>query len=281
MKSPRTTLKLSTLVLGLAMLFGTSSAQAQTFNFYSWFRVTHHNFAFTSVSSIYQYRQYFLFGGSYMYGFAFTGRTTSGQNITVNVMGPGGNVIGSRIGDPEKNMMMDVVQAFRTNSNFNRLKLFNVERRYGSYTVTTNSTMRIQVASPRASSYTGTSGGLVELEVNGGHRDFYVESVIRRQGSCGGGPKDSRLSVLRNRKSFIVNRDTQLRSRYPASLAMAELFLEKALDSVGNTVLDVSGAVKLEEDAPHRDPYHVASGRCASTYLIDSYRYINIRTLRN
>ena len=94
---------------------------------------------------------------------AFTGRTTSGQNITVNVVGPGGNVIGSRIGDSEKNMMMDVVQAFRTKANFNRLKLFNVERRYGSYTVTTNSTMRIQVASPRASSYTGTSGGLVEL----------------------------------------------------------------------------------------------------------------------
>ena len=178
-------------------------------------------------------------------------------------------------------MMLEVVRAFQANSNFNRLKLFKVERRYGAYTVTTKTKMRIQVASPRASTYRTKSGGLVELEVNGGNSDFYIESVIRRRGSCGGGHKDSRMSVLRNRKSFILNRDTQLRIRSPASLAVAELFLEKALESVGNTVLDVSGSQKLEDDAPHRDPYHVSHGRCAATYLIDSYPYINIRTLRN
>lgn len=277
MKSPRTTLKVSTLVLGLAMLFGTSSAQAQTFNFYSWFRVTHHNFAFTSVSNVQDitYPQYILFGGyvQWKVGFSFVGTNPSGQSYTVQVMGPGGNIIGSRIDGTQMNVMEAAVRSFVNNSG-TVLRLYNVEKYiYTPFTVTTSSRFEIHVANPVVSPYGSKSGGLVKLEIKPTAGDFYAETLIRRGDRlCGSGFQMTKFGVLRNSRSFIINRQSRPTLLSPASLDVARWFVETAVKSVGNLVLDVSGVDKLEDDAPNMDPYHAAAGPCvSSTYIIDDY----------
>lgn len=291
METPRTSLRGSAIAVGFALLLGTSSAHAQLqlpSAFSNPLGYSYHTLDFISVSNIQDITttRLVLFGGyqTYRYGFSFVGTTSSGASYTVQILGPGGNTIAARIDPTQRDLMEIVVRRFATNPRgaFSVLRISSLEKTIFSpvYSVSHRSEMTIQVASPIVSSYGGLSGGLVELSVPA-TGDFFIESVLRRRGSCGGGYKDSRVSVLRSRREFILDGVDFFQYLDPAPLAVVEWFLEEALDAVAGTVVDISGAEKLEDDPPHVDPYHIARGRCSSTWVIYDFSWIVIRTLRN
>lgn len=275
----RKSLRLFSLALGFAVLLGTSaSVHAQLY--YVWsnpWGPTYHDLSFTSVSNVQDvnWTWYSYFGGQVTtkVGFSFVGTTSSGQSYTVQVLGPGGNIIAPRVGAAEMRMTESMVKAFRDNPQYyTALRLFHVEKYvYTPYSVTTSSKMKIEVSSPAPATDSDLNGGLIELTVNCGG-DFYAEAKIRRSNSCGATYRRSRIGVLRNARQFIKNRDTTFTTLNPASPTTAEDLVATAVDGV--PFLDVSGATKLEDN----DPYHLSGNDSClgSTYIIDDYPFLQI-----
>ena len=287
MKSTRT-LTLTTVALGLAMFFGTSEARAQ-FQLHPWqWGPTYHNLTFTSVSNVQDvnWTQYYLYLGQVTFnvGFTFVGTTASGQSYTVAILGPGGNIIGSRVGATERDMMRHVVEAFRDNSPILprpaslRRREVSVHVLHDDVLVEDEDRGRQSAPSDRQRSQrwpdrarSQRRWGLLRRGEDPASEELRCERQRNDRSERAEHFQEIAISALRNTKSFILNRQTTFSPVNAVSAALAIEFVRIAVEGV--PFLDVSGAIKLEDN----DPYHLSGNDSCltSTYLLDNNVLIN------
>lgn len=285
----------ATLVLTLSLsLFQSASASAQTlsaytFNYNPWNVSTFHDITFTNIEATWDYERTLLgLCGSWaiVYGIGFRGITTNRSMVEVAIIGPGGNLIGPGVDSDSYRAMRAMVLAFHQDTRYNSptnyyhsLAFKKLEKKpYTGYRASSGSSYRtgtsvtILANNPVAEGSPDFDGGVVEITVHT-TGDFSLESLIRRDNGSNGAMRTSCVSVLRNSKAFILNRDMSFTTLHPptgSNAAMFAYYCEVALN--GRPWISISGGPVLEDDGMFVDPYHVARGGVggAKTKIIDS-----------